>query len=61
MSILPFCPHPAQDIRITWVTSRGTEDTGPICKSCAASLWAQLQRFPDAMSSFTIHPVGAAA
>jgi hypothetical protein len=44
-------------VRLTWMTSRGLQDTGPITLSEAAKMQEQLRRFPNALETLTIWPV----
>ena len=44
-------------IRVTWMTSRGPQDTGPLTEAEAMKLMEQLKSFPQSYETLTIWPV----
>jgi hypothetical protein len=58
MTIREFCPHPEKTVgNVTWMISRGPQETGPICDGCFDDLSQKLSRYPDAIGSLTIWPM----
>lgn len=58
MTVL-LCAHDNKETRFTWFNMKtGEQDTGPICTGCATEIWDQINKFPDAVQTFTVWPVG---
>jgi hypothetical protein len=60
-SHLAYCHHPDKEARLTWVMSLGQQDSGPCCGACLAALWAGLSRYPNAIETATLWPIGVDA